>query len=248
MADIPVALKLDGLPDGSLMGAMLSMTSGKAAGHNFWIIRAQGDIVVTGQGETEFAALRGHRRRRRGPDRQLGLPGLPDLSPPPGPSRLPGLGPVLRRRPAGVPAAAERHRRPVQPPRCGIGPERPVLREGDRRRIAHGRGRVPVAGRAGTTTSSTRSSPTPTRSSASGSSTTPCTCLRTWRRTILVRCARPRIVNYGGVLEQALRDLAAWVEKGTRTAGEHHATGWSTARCSCPRRRRSARASNRPSR
>ena len=59
MADIPIALKLDGLPDGSLMGAMLSMTSGKAAGHNFWIISAQGDIVVTGQGETEFAALSG---------------------------------------------------------------------------------------------------------------------------------------------------------------------------------------------
>jgi hypothetical protein len=57
MADIPIALKLDGLPDGTLMGAMLSMTSGKATGHNFWIISAQGDIVVTGQGETEFAAL-----------------------------------------------------------------------------------------------------------------------------------------------------------------------------------------------
>jgi hypothetical protein len=59
MADIPIALQLDGLPDGSLMGAMLSMTSGDAAGHNFWIISAQGDIVVTGQGETEFAALSG---------------------------------------------------------------------------------------------------------------------------------------------------------------------------------------------
>ena len=33
-----------------------------------------------------------------------------------------------------------------------------------------------------------------------------------------------RIVNYGGVLEQALRDVAAWVEKGTDAAGEHHAT------------------------
>ncbi len=59
MADIPIALQLDGLPDGSLMGAMLSMTSGKGAGHNFWIISTQDDIVVTGQGETEFAALSG---------------------------------------------------------------------------------------------------------------------------------------------------------------------------------------------
>ncbi|MEX1009380.1 MAG: hypothetical protein WD271_16295 [Acidimicrobiia bacterium] len=59
MADIPIALQLDGLPDGSLMGAMMSMTSGKGAGHNFWIISTQGDVVVTGQGETEFAALSG---------------------------------------------------------------------------------------------------------------------------------------------------------------------------------------------
>jgi PKD domain len=59
MADIPIALKLEGLPEGSLMGAMLSMTSGNAAGHNFWIISAHDDIVVTGQGETEFRALSG---------------------------------------------------------------------------------------------------------------------------------------------------------------------------------------------
>ena len=59
MADIPIALQLDGLPEGSLMGAMLSVTSGEAAGHNFWIITTHGDIVVTGQGETEFAALSG---------------------------------------------------------------------------------------------------------------------------------------------------------------------------------------------
>jgi hypothetical protein len=59
MADIPIALQLDRVPDGSLMGAMLSMTSGKAAGHNFWIISARDDIVVTGQGETEFASLSG---------------------------------------------------------------------------------------------------------------------------------------------------------------------------------------------
>jgi hypothetical protein len=59
MADVPIALQLDGLPDGALLGAMLSMTSGKAAGHNFWIITARDDIVVTGQGETEFEALSG---------------------------------------------------------------------------------------------------------------------------------------------------------------------------------------------
>lgn len=60
MADVPIALQLDGLPEGSLMGSMLTVTSGDAAGHNFWIIRTHGaDIVVTGQGETEFASLSG---------------------------------------------------------------------------------------------------------------------------------------------------------------------------------------------
>jgi len=59
MADIPVALRVEGLPDASLMGAMLSVTSGKAAGHNFWIISARDDIVMTGQGEIHFEALSG---------------------------------------------------------------------------------------------------------------------------------------------------------------------------------------------
>ena len=59
MADIPVALRVEGLPDANLMGAMLSVKSGKAAGHNFWIISAHDDIVMTGQGEAHFEALSG---------------------------------------------------------------------------------------------------------------------------------------------------------------------------------------------
>jgi hypothetical protein len=59
MSDIPVALQLEEIPQGNLMGSMLLATSGKAAGHNFWVIRTEGDLVVTGQGETEFDALRG---------------------------------------------------------------------------------------------------------------------------------------------------------------------------------------------
>ena len=43
-----------------------------------------------------------------------------------------------------------------------------------------------------------------------------------------------RIVNYGGVLEQALRDLAAWVEKGAEPPASTTLPGASTARCSCP--------------
>ncbi|HLN16774.1 MAG TPA: hypothetical protein VK277_08500 [Acidimicrobiales bacterium] len=59
MADIPVALRLEGVPTGKLMGAMLSVTTGRSAGHNFWIISTHDDVVITGQGETEFASLAG---------------------------------------------------------------------------------------------------------------------------------------------------------------------------------------------
>jgi hypothetical protein len=59
MADIPVALQVEGLPDANLMGAMLSVTSGASAGHNFWIIKTMGDVVQTGQGEIHFQALSG---------------------------------------------------------------------------------------------------------------------------------------------------------------------------------------------
>jgi hypothetical protein len=59
MADIPVALKLDSLPEGNPIGAMLTVMSGKAAGHNFWVINASGNLVQTGQGEIHFEALSG---------------------------------------------------------------------------------------------------------------------------------------------------------------------------------------------
>lgn len=59
MADIPVALRLDSLPDANLMGAMLSITSGRAAGHNFWVVAARDGVIQTGQGAAHAAALAG---------------------------------------------------------------------------------------------------------------------------------------------------------------------------------------------
>jgi hypothetical protein len=59
MGDIPIALRIDGLPEGSLMGAKLTVTSGKASGHNFWIISAENDVIVTGQGEVHAGGLAG---------------------------------------------------------------------------------------------------------------------------------------------------------------------------------------------
>src|SRR5262249_17267578 len=58
MADVPVALRVESVPDGSLMGSMLSVMSGKGAGHNFWVVTTKDDIVVTGVGESQYDGLR----------------------------------------------------------------------------------------------------------------------------------------------------------------------------------------------
>ena len=104
--DVPVAFLLDDLPDGDLTGAMVRFTSGNAAGHNVWIAGVRDGYVTTGIGQVHFDALRGvaagdevlidnsaylafqtyHRHQ------------VPR-------DRLPGMGPVLRRRPADLPAA-----------------------------------------------------------------------------------------------------------------------------------------------
>ena len=47
-----------------------------------------------GVGEAALRGAQPARSRRRGADRQLGVPRVPDLSPPPGAPRLPGVGPV----------------------------------------------------------------------------------------------------------------------------------------------------------
>jgi hypothetical protein len=57
VADIVAALKVDDLPDADLRGARLTITSGKAQGSNLWIAGLQGDIVLTGVGEKYFERL-----------------------------------------------------------------------------------------------------------------------------------------------------------------------------------------------
>jgi hypothetical protein len=59
VADIVAALKVDTLPDGDIRGAMLTITNGKAAGSNMWIAGLLGDIVLTGVGEAYFEGLGG---------------------------------------------------------------------------------------------------------------------------------------------------------------------------------------------
>jgi hypothetical protein len=57
--DVPVAYRLEGLPDADLTGAMLRFMSGKAAGHRVWISGRRDDLLATGIGQEEFEHLRG---------------------------------------------------------------------------------------------------------------------------------------------------------------------------------------------
>jgi hypothetical protein len=56
--DVPVAFRLDELPDADLAGAMLQFTTGGAAGHNVWISGLRDGIVTTGIGQAQFDSLR----------------------------------------------------------------------------------------------------------------------------------------------------------------------------------------------
>ena len=57
--DVPVAFRLEDLPDADLTGAMLQFTSGGAAGHNVWISGVRNGYVTTGIGQVHFDSLRG---------------------------------------------------------------------------------------------------------------------------------------------------------------------------------------------
>ncbi|HEV2243394.1 MAG TPA: hypothetical protein VGR98_20280 [Streptosporangiaceae bacterium] len=56
--DVPVAYVLEQVPDADLTGAMLRFTSGRAADHHVWISGRRGDHVTTGIGQEEFEHLR----------------------------------------------------------------------------------------------------------------------------------------------------------------------------------------------
>jgi len=56
--DVPVAYALEKLPAADLTGAMLRFTSGRAAGHHVWVSGRRGDHVTTGIGQEEFEHLR----------------------------------------------------------------------------------------------------------------------------------------------------------------------------------------------
>jgi len=58
-SEAPAALRVETLPQKSLRGATLSFTSGAAAGHVIYIAGVVGDLVMIGFGEAHFQALAG---------------------------------------------------------------------------------------------------------------------------------------------------------------------------------------------
>jgi len=56
--DVPVAYRLAELPDADLTGAMLRFSTGAAADHHVWISGRRGDYLATGIGQEEFEYLR----------------------------------------------------------------------------------------------------------------------------------------------------------------------------------------------
>ena len=56
--DVPVAYVLEDVPDADIAGAMLRFTSGGAADHHVWISGRRGDRFSTGIGQEEFEHLR----------------------------------------------------------------------------------------------------------------------------------------------------------------------------------------------
>ena len=57
-SEMPAALRMQSLPEGNLQGASLIITSGAAAGHVLYIVGVIGDLVTTGFGEAHFQALK----------------------------------------------------------------------------------------------------------------------------------------------------------------------------------------------
>jgi hypothetical protein len=56
--DVPVAYRLEDRPETDLTGAMLRFTTGRAAGHHVWISGQRGEHLATGIGQEEFEHLR----------------------------------------------------------------------------------------------------------------------------------------------------------------------------------------------
>jgi hypothetical protein len=214
--DVPVAYRLGEVPEADLTGAMLRFTTGTAAGHHVWISGRRGDYLTTGIGQEEFEHLRGvalgddvqvdntqylafqtyHRHQVPEPEYpawdQFRAAGAPIY-----PQRPELLGPrFVRNNGAGLMSGRFGGKMIVVQ---SLFDEIAYPQQADwyRRRVASVLGdRIDDHYRVWYTDHAMHQDP----------AVMPRIDIRPRRAT--------RIVNYRGVLEQALRDLAAWVERG----------------------------------
>ena len=215
--DVPVAYVLEEVPAADLTGAMVRFTSGRAADHHVWISGQRGDYITTGIGQEEVEHLR---------KVDVGDEVLVDNTPylafqtyhrhqvPPG-DEYPEYEQFRACWPTNLPAAAPAPRSALRAKQRRRQDGWALRGEDDRRPEPVRRDRLPAAGRV--VPQSGRGGPR-----------------RSHRRPVPRLVHRPRdapgprgdaaidlqpdrathVVNYRGVLEQALRDVAAWVERG----------------------------------
>ena len=236
--DMPAALRLAEPARGQPPGRDPHRSpAGTAPGHVLHIAQVIGDLVMTGFGESALRGADGDQGRRRGAASTTPIylasqtyhrHQVPDTEEYPtcGTSSAPAASRSTRSAPSSSACGSRAGRR-------GSVQTRPLRREDDRGRGADGRGRLPW--QADWYRSRVQE--------ALGDRLDD--HYRLWfvdhamhtSPTVLPDDPRPvrttRVVTYAGVLQQALRDLSAWVEKG-RAAAEPDATRWSTARSSCP--------------
>jgi hypothetical protein len=214
--DVPVAYRLDDVPDADLTGAMLRFATGEAAGHHVWISGRRGDHLATGIGQEEFEHLRRvsvgddvlvdntpylafqtYHRHQVPDDEYPGWEQFRAAGRPVYPQRPQLLGPrFVRNNGAGLLSGRFAGKMiVVQSLFDEIA--YPQQAEWYRRRVAAALGeRLDDQYRVWFTDHAMHQDP----------AVMPTMEIHPHRST--------RIVNYRGVLEQALRDLAAWVERG----------------------------------
>ena len=246
--DVPVAYVLEDVPDADIAGAMLRFTSGRAADHHVWVSGRSGDHFSTGIGQEEFEHLRKvevgdevlvdnapylafqtyHRHQVPSTDEWPEWDQFRAAGKPVYPQRPQLLGPrFVRNNGAGQMNGRFAGKMIVVQ---SLFDEIAYPQQADwyRRRVSSVLGdRADDQYRVWFTDHAMHQDP----------AVMPQVEITPHRST--------RIINYRGVLEQALRDLAAWVERGSRALRRARTTRTSMVRSSSPPPPRNAAASSR---
>ena len=232
--DIPVAYRFKEVPGADLTGAMLRFTTGRAAGHHVWISGRRGEHFATGIGQEEFEHLRRvavgdeviidntpylafqtyHRHQVPDPE-YLGWDQFRADGRPIYPQRPELIGPrFVRNNGAGL-LSGRFGGKMIVVQSLFDEIAYPQQAEWYRRRVARALGdQIDDHYRVWFTDHAMHQDP----------AVMPRVDIHPHRST--------RIINYRGVLEQALRDLAAWVERGIAPPGAR-STNSTTGRSIC---------------